>query len=70
MKTDKQGCPRAHANQSRFAVDYSVRHIRRLIEQMGFSVQRPKRVLARAAPAAKHRWRRYTKKKPVRKDLG
>lgn len=52
-------------------VDYSVRHVRRLLHRLGFSVQRPKRVLARADPAAQNRWRRYTypnlKKKPAHK---
>jgi len=54
-----------------FAVEYTPRHVRRLLEEMGFSVQRPKQVLARANPAAQRRWRRYTypnlkKKRPPR----
>ena len=43
-----------------FDVEYTSRHVRRLLAQMGFSVQRPKRVLVRANPAQKKRWRRYT----------
>ena len=53
-----------------FNVQYTPRHVRRILDAMDFSVQRPKRVLARADPAAQSRWRRYTypniKKKPRR----
>ena len=51
-----------------FGVSYHPGHVRKLLEEMGFSVQRPQRVLARADPAAQARWRRRTypnlKKKP------
>jgi len=51
-----------------FEVAYTARHVRRLLDQMDFSVQRPIRVLARADPKEQNRWRRYTypnlKKKP------
>jgi len=54
--------------EEEFAIGYTDRHVRRLLHDLGFSVQRPKRVLARADPAAQNRWRRYTypnlKKKP------
>jgi transposase len=57
--------------QAEFAVEYDARHVRRILEELGFSVQRPKRVLAKADPAKQNRWRRYTypniKKKPVNK---
>ena len=43
-----------------FAIHYTDRHVRRLLHALGFSVQRPKRVLARADPAAQNRWRHYT----------
>jgi len=43
-----------------FDVEYTSRHVRRLLREMGFSVQRPKRILARADRAAQQRWRRYT----------
>ncbi len=47
-------------------------HIRKLLTAIGFSVQRPKRLLARADPDAQARWRRRTypniKKKPERRD--
>lgn len=52
-----------------FEIEYTARHVRRLLQEMGFSVQRPKRILARANRAAQQRWRRYTyprlKKKPA-----
>lgn len=54
-----------------FAVRYHPGHVRKLLYAMGFSVQRPKRILARADPTAQDRWRRYTypnlKKSPKRK---
>jgi len=43
-----------------FEVEYTARHVRRLLQEMGFSVQRPTRILARANRAAQQRWRRYT----------
>ena len=55
-----------------FAVGYHPGHVRKLLYAMGFSVQRPKRILARADPIAQNRWRRYTypnlKKKPKAKS--
>lgn len=57
--------------QDEFSVEYDARHVRRILEDLGFSVQRPKRVLARADPSKQNRWRRYTypniKKKPASK---
>jgi transposase len=54
-----------------FAVTYHPGHVRKLLETMGFSVQRPKRILARADPVAQDRWRRRIypnlKKKPKAK---
>ena len=35
-------------------------HVRKLLHDIGFSVQRPKRVLARADAAERERWQRYT----------
>jgi len=43
-----------------FGVDYSARHVGRLLHEWGFSVQRPRRKLLRANPREQHRWRRYT----------
>jgi len=55
-----------------FGVQYTARHVRRLLRGIGFSVQRPQRILARADRAAQNRWRRYTypnlKKKPLRRE--
>lgn len=54
-----------------FGVSYHPGHIRKLLHDLGFSVQRPKRKLAKADPDKQDRWRRYDypnlKKKPVRK---
>jgi transposase len=53
-----------------FGVAYHAGHVRKLLAQMGFSVQRPQRTLARADAEARDRWHRYTypsiKKKPGR----
>ena len=43
-----------------FWVKYTSRHVRRLLSRIGFSVQRPKRILARADLEEQNRWRRYT----------
>lgn len=54
-----------------FAIHFHPGHVRRFLDQLGFSVQRPRRVLARAEPSAQDRWRRRTypniKKKPTGK---
>jgi transposase len=51
-----------------FHCQYHPGHVRKLLHEIGFSVQRPKRMLARANPAAQNKWHRYTypnlKKKP------
>lgn len=55
--------------EQEFGIRYHPGHVRRLLAQMNFSVQRPKRILAKADKAKQDRWRRYTypniKKKPV-----
>jgi transposase len=43
-----------------FGIDYTARHVGRLLHQWGFSVQRPRRKLMRANPGEQNRWRRYT----------
>lgn len=57
--------------EEEFGVAYDPRHVRRILDELNFTVQRPKRVLARANVAAQNRWRRYTypnlKKKPKNK---
>lgn len=54
--------------QNEFSVSYNPRHVRRILDEMSFSVQRPKKILANADPVKQHRWIRYTypnlKKKP------
>jgi len=60
-----------HVIQEEFGISYHPGHVRKLLYQLGFSVQRPKRKLALADPEAQNRWHRYTypnlKKKPARK---
>lgn len=57
--------------QEEFGVDYHPGHVRKLLHEIGFSVQRPKRILARADRAQQDRWHRRTypnlKKKPKSK---
>jgi transposase len=59
--------------ESEFDVEYHPGHVRKLLRRWGFSVQRPRRVLARANAAAQDRWHRRIypalKKKPIR-DTG
>ena len=56
--------------EEEFGVQYHPGHVRKLLHGWGFSVQRPRRVLARADVAAQDRWRRriypHLKKKPKR----
>ena len=57
--------------EEEFGVAYHPGHVRKLLHTLGFSVQRPRRVLARADAVAQDRWHRRTypqiKKKPTRK---
>jgi transposase len=56
--------------EEEFGVRYHPGHVRKLLHILGFSVQRPRRVLARADVAAQDRWHRRIypdlKKKPKR----
>ena len=56
--------------ENEFSVNYDPRHVRRILNEMNFSVQRPKKVLANADPLKQSRWTRYIypnlKKKPQR----
>jgi transposase len=45
--------------QDEFAVRYSDRHVRRILDALGFSVQRPRRKLANADESKQNRWKRY-----------
>ena len=57
--------------QEEFGIDYHPGHVRKLRHEIGFSVQRPKRILARADRVQQDRWHRRTypnlKKKPKSK---
>ncbi len=57
--------------EEEFGVAYHPGHVRRLLHALDFSVQRPRRVLARANLAEQDRWHRriypQIKKKPTRK---
>jgi transposase len=57
--------------EEEFGVAYHPGHVRKLLHNLDFSVQRPRRVLARADASAQDRWHRRTypnlKKKPAPK---
>ena len=46
--------------EEEFGVEYHPGHVRKLLRVMGFSVQRPRRVLARANATEQDRWHRRT----------
>lgn len=57
--------------EDEFAVRYHPGHVRKLLKEMGFSVQRPTTSLMQADPKKQNKWTRYTypnlKKKPGRR---
>jgi transposase len=57
--------------EQEFGVHYHPGHVRKLLHGLDFSVQRPRRILARADAAAQDRWHRHTypnlKQNPKRK---
>jgi transposase len=59
----------ARAIREEYGVEYHPGHVRKLLRELGFSVQRPRKHLAGADPAEQDRWQRYTyprlKKKPL-----
>lgn len=55
--------------QDEFGVGYHPGHVRRLLRQLGFSVQRPKTRLVQADPKKQNRWIRYTHPN-LKKTLG
>lgn len=61
----------ARVIEEEFSITYHPAHVSRLLHDLGFSVQRPKRALAQADKAAQSRWVRYKypsiKKKPSMK---
>src|SRR5439155_18251394 len=46
--------------EEEFDIHYHPGHVRNLLHRLGFSVQRPRRVLARANADQQDRWQRYT----------
>jgi len=62
----------ARVIEQEFHVTYHPGHVRKLLRKLGFSVQRPQRVLSQAAPEKQDRWHRRTypdiKKKPTCKE--
>ena len=50
----------ARVIQEEFDVRYHPGHVRKVLKALGFSVQRPRRQLAKADPAEQDRWQRYT----------
>ena len=58
--------------EQEFGVTYHPGHVRKLLHDLGFSLQRPRRGLARADAKPQDQWHRHTypnlKKKPSRKN--
>jgi transposase len=52
-----------------FGVAYHAGHVRKLLKGLGFSVQRPRRKLAKADPVEQDRWQRCTYPR-LKKNLG
>ena len=50
----------ARVIQEEYQVDYHPGHVRKLLKELGFSVQRPRKRLAKADPVLQDRWQRYT----------
>ena len=46
--------------QEEYEVIYHPGHVRKLLKELGFSVQRPRKGLAKADPVEQDRWQRYT----------
>ncbi len=46
--------------EEEFDVRYHPGHVRKVLKVLGFSVQRPRRKLAKADPGEQDRWQRYT----------
>lgn len=64
FETDDWTCPRIQRLiAQRFAVDYHVDHLSRLLRELGYSAQRPKRRSNKHDPKAIATWRRTTWKR-------
>jgi transposase len=63
----------ARVIEDEFSVAYHPAHVSKILHHLGFSVQRPRKILARADQEKQSRWVRYTypniKKKPKQKEL-
>lgn len=63
----------ARVIEDEFSVAYHPAHVSKILHELGFSVQRPRKILARADQEKQSRWVRYTypniKKKPKQKEL-
>lgn len=46
--------------EEEFSISYHPGHVRKILYAMDFSVQRPKKHLAKADPLQQNKWRRYT----------
>ena len=55
--------------EEEFGVGYHPGHVRKVLQALGFSVQRPRRKLAKADPEEQDRWQRYTYPK-IKKNRG
>ena len=52
-----------------FQVHYHPGHVRKVLKALGFSVQRPRRLLAKGDPVEQDRWQRYTYPRLKKKRL-
>ena len=50
----------ARVIQQEYQVEYHPGHVRKLLKDLGFSVQRPRKRLAKGDPVLQDRWQRYT----------
>jgi transposase len=50
----------ARVLQEEYQVNYHPGHVRKLLKDLGFSVQRPRKLLAKGDPVLQDRWQRYT----------
>lgn len=50
----------ARVIEEEFNVHYHAGHVRKVLKMLGFSVQRPRRLLAKGDPVEQDRWQRYT----------
>jgi hypothetical protein len=51
---------RGQVSKNEFSVEYDARHVRRILDELDFSLQRSQRLLANADPAKQNPCIRYT----------